>query len=358
MSPGERLAMTLRQIIYFLDPNPTALRLEVKSNLLLNQFTYYRRCVIIYRCLVAGDSMRSISYQYILVPNTVSKFFLEVCKVLWLVLMSNVFTPLTKEAWRTWATEYDAKADFPRCLAAIDGKHCVVQALPGTGSQFYNYKGSYSVVLLAAVSAQYRFIMVDIGTEERSSDRDILKNSAFGRALARNELDFPPPEPISDSTELFPYVFVADEAFPLTTNMMRPALASNDCRKYIWDFICKVAHLPTAHSGSLPLVRAIIKVTTCLRNWLLTEEENLQPEERKYCSSRTPDSVDQDGNIIEGQWRTEVSDDNALRDLPPAMRLGSNRYSEAAANIREEYTDFFLSRGQIERQWRKIPVRC
>jgi len=35
---------------------------------------------------------------------------------------------------------------------------------------FYNYKGDYSVVLLALVDAQLRFIYVDVGTNGRVSE--------------------------------------------------------------------------------------------------------------------------------------------------------------------------------------------
>ena len=51
-----------------------------------------------------------------------------------------------------------------------DRKHIVMQALTNSGSNFYNYKGTFSIVLLAVCNAQYCFTLLDISDTERQSD--------------------------------------------------------------------------------------------------------------------------------------------------------------------------------------------
>jgi len=52
----------------------------------------------------------------------------------------------------------------------MDGKHIVIRCPSKSGSEFYNYKKDYSVILLATVDAYYKFIYSDVGTNGRVND--------------------------------------------------------------------------------------------------------------------------------------------------------------------------------------------
>ena len=89
-------------------------------------------------------------------------------------------------------------SNFPHCLGAIDGKHIIAQAPPRSGSTFFNYKQSFSTVLLAVCITNCEFTLVDIGEAGRQSDGGIYNNSNLGMAIDRNLLNIPEPTTINE----------------------------------------------------------------------------------------------------------------------------------------------------------------
>ncbi|XP_018373565.1 PREDICTED: uncharacterized protein LOC108767925 [Trachymyrmex cornetzi] len=87
---------------------------------------------------------------------------------------------------------------------------------------FYNYKGQYSVVLLAMVDAHLRFIYVDVGTNGRVSDSGVWNKCSLKNYLDRGTLNIPPPAPLPDTQDNFPYVIIGDEGFPLSEKLLIP----------------------------------------------------------------------------------------------------------------------------------------
>ncbi|KAL1276980.1 hypothetical protein QQF64_023653 [Cirrhinus molitorella] len=106
----------------------------------------------------------------------------------------------------------------------MDGKHVLIQAPANPGSLYFNYKGTFSVVLLALVDADYRFLVVDVGSYGGNSDGGIFANSVLGKALRNGTLNVPPPRELPGAPELgkVNHVIVTDEAFPLKPYLLRP----------------------------------------------------------------------------------------------------------------------------------------
>ena len=104
----------------------------------------------------------------------------------------------------------------------MDGKHVLIKPPPNTGSYYFNYKHSFSIVLLAIVDADYKFLFVDIGCNGRVSDGGVFRNCDLFEELEANTLSIPKPTNPPGCSNALPYVIVADDAFPLKTYILKP----------------------------------------------------------------------------------------------------------------------------------------
>ncbi|KAK4887169.1 hypothetical protein RN001_003440 [Aquatica leii] len=62
----------------------------------------------------------------------------------------------------------------------------------------------------------------NVGVNGRISDGGVYKESTLYDAVERNALSFPPDSALPSRNKLIKYTFVADEAFSLTTRLMKP----------------------------------------------------------------------------------------------------------------------------------------
>lgn len=165
---------------------------------------------------------KTIAVSYRMGERTVSKIVAEVCTALWLRMTPEYMPQPTVDMWQKISYEYENKWQFYNCLGALDGKHVTVRKPLLSGSSFFNYKQTFSTVLMALADANYRFTFIDIGSMGRFSDSCVFSNSSLGKMLLNGTLELPAPKPLPGQTSASPYVFVADEAFPLKINLMRP----------------------------------------------------------------------------------------------------------------------------------------
>ncbi|KAK6482916.1 protein ALP1-like [Huso huso] len=147
-----------------------------------------QRLAICFRFLAKGDSYRTIAFGYRVGVSTVSAMVEETCEVLWKCLVEINMKLPTEEEWQAIARKLELKWNFPNC---IDGKHIVIQAPPNSGSLFYNYKGTFAVVLMALVDADYRFTVIDVGSYGSNSDAGFSLYQPWG-GLQGGSLNIPP----------------------------------------------------------------------------------------------------------------------------------------------------------------------
>ena len=95
--------------------------------------------------------------------STVHYIVKQTCSIIWQVLSPIEVKEPDEEDWNRIERKFATRWNFPNCCGALDGKHAVIQSPARSGSLYYNYKGTFSLVLMALVDVDYRFIYVDIG---------------------------------------------------------------------------------------------------------------------------------------------------------------------------------------------------
>ena len=114
----------------------------------------------------------------------------------------------------------------------------LIQAPDNLGSTYFNYKKTFSIVLLAHIDHGYRFTVVDIGAYGSNSDAGIFRKSALCQKIKNETLHIPDDKPLTvNSDQLCPHAIVGDEAFPLMNNLMRSYPGNElDYAKWIYNY--------------------------------------------------------------------------------------------------------------------------
>lgn len=165
---------------------------------------------------------RQLAYSFCMSRSVISVIVVEVCKAIWKTLVTTHMPEPTAAQFKTIAVEFWKKWQFPNCIGCIDGKHMRIKRPPKSGSMYYNYKNFFSIGMLALTDAHYKFIMVDIGSYGKDSDGGLFEKCALRRAIESGRIMLPEETTLPGSTITAPFVFLGDEAFPLTDYLMRP----------------------------------------------------------------------------------------------------------------------------------------
>lgn len=195
--------------------------------------TYWRkpidpgtRVAITLRFLATGNSYKSLQFSFRVAHNTICNIIPETCNAIVTAFAStHVRLPDTQEKWLEVAHEFEERWNFPHCIGAIDGKHIRITNPKLAGSHFYNYKKFFSMVLMGVVDAQYRFMYIDVGAVGSESDGGVWAKTQLSGMLQDNEANLPQPTTLPNTPQTSKrvgYFFVADDAFPLRTYILKP----------------------------------------------------------------------------------------------------------------------------------------
>ncbi|XP_029969512.1 protein ANTAGONIST OF LIKE HETEROCHROMATIN PROTEIN 1 isoform X2 [Salarias fasciatus] len=312
--------------------------------------TAKERLALTLRFLATGESFSSLSFQFRVGESTISMIVSQTCEALHRTLHDEYLkTPNTEKEWLDIAQDFLQKWQFPHCLGAIDGKHITIQPLAHTGSTFRNYKGRFSVLLLAVVDAKYQFKYVNLGAQGRASDAGVFAACDLKQALDRNLLSIPAAKSLPGSDMEVPFVFLGDDAYSLRSDLMKPfPFRQLDYEQRIFNYRLSrgrrvvengfgiLANRWRVFLSTIALhpdkVQKLILACVCLHNYLR------EVRSETYTIPGLADTETTDHRLVEGLWRND-----GLGAMLPLQigRCGNNPM--AAKEVRDKLKTYFVT---------------
>lgn len=254
--------------------------------------------------------------------------------------------PDTAEEWEDIAASFETKWNYPACLGALDGKHIAIKQPDNSGSEFFNYKHFFSVLLLALVDANYKFVFVDVGAPGRAGDAGVYAESALKKALDADTLNLPEARMVHGMPGKLEHHIIGDDAFPLSTRVMKPHPHRKlDKPRRIFNYRFSRARRVVENAFGILANRFRVFLTTinlspdkvvqlvlaacCLHNYLVDKNKHA------YLSVRDVEDTD-NHNVRPGFWRND----------PQLMDMEGNHFrnpTQTAKQQRNQLTDYFNS---------------
>nr|CAI5841486.1 unnamed protein product [Callosobruchus analis] len=187
------------------------------------------------------------------------------------------------------------------------------------------------MVLMAIVDAKYRFLLADFGTNGRISDGGVLLNTKFFEKLQNKTLKLPTSETLKNSTRCLPYVFVADDAFPLRVDMLKPFRQTdlNSRERKIFNYRLSRARRPEN-------IEKIVMATCVLHNFLIEHTPTSCAPRDCFNQENT-----ENGTIITLGYDTT---DSNMENL---QRRHQGNIMSDAKNVRIEFSNYFVNEGKV-----------
>lgn len=213
---------------------------------------------------------------------------------------------------------------------------------------------------MGIADASYKFLYIDVGSNGRISDGGVFRKSSFNQALLQNKLNLPSANPLPFRNIPVPYVLVADDAFALSVNILKPFSARNmNAIQRIFNYRLSRARRVIENafgimSARFRVLRSPIKLeprktrqvtlACCvLHNYLMSRTSSV------YFNPNLVDRHTEDGTLLPGEWRSEQTDRSFLN-----LQAHRSYIAPETSKIREEFSQYFVEEGEVPFQYKHI----
>lgn len=212
---------------------------------------------------------------------------------------------------------------------------------------------------MGVADADYKFMYFDVGRNGRFSDGGVFNRSTFGQALDRNILRLPAPKPLLGRETPTPYVLLADDAFAIRPNIMKPyAQRGLTLPQRVFNYrlsrgrriIENVFGILSARFRVLrkPIhldaekTKKIVLACCVLHNFLMTTNRAL------YAPPNSFDHYDNMGNLTSpAEWRAQEPSGTMLPLEPVRSRTDDPK------EIQREFMHYFTEEGEVPWQYQR-----
>nr|CAI5864889.1 unnamed protein product [Callosobruchus analis] len=298
----------------------------------------------------------SMSYAYATLGSSSVDFFLRGSFLFGDKNSFRLRLPTSTEQWLAISERFEKQWNFPHCIGAIDGKHVVLQAPIGSGSEYFNYKSFFSIVLFALVDADYNFLYANVGCQGRISDGGVFKNTSLWKKIEDGSLTSIKPRPLPGRQKDIPYLILGDDAFALNENVMKPFAGVHQKGSAERIFNYRLSRARRVVENAFGILSAVFRV---LRKPLLLQPDRaktivltaiyLHNFLRQSTSSRniyTPRGTfdsEENGKFIAGTWRQECTSTESLLSLKKVPR----KSPRSAQEVRNEIAEYMMNDGRV-----------
>ena len=116
---------------------------------------------------------------------------------------------MTTPEWIALADDFYKRQNAPHDIGTLDEKHVVIKKPHSSGIIYHNYKGFFSVVIMALVDTDYKFIWVGVGGFGYMSDSKTFNTSELRECIVNDWIRIPKADKLPFDDKDTPYFIIA-----------------------------------------------------------------------------------------------------------------------------------------------------
>lgn len=137
-------------------------------------------------------------------------------------LDEHIVLPNTPDGWLAVGQRFATRWQYYNTTGSLDAQHIAIKWPRRGRSTHHNYNGFHSIVFVALVDADYKFLYCNVCAADALPDGGVLAAKPLRAALEAESLERPEPVRLPEDNKPVPFHIVAEDALPLRRWSIKP----------------------------------------------------------------------------------------------------------------------------------------